>query len=904
MAREELRELLSQGFGRLLEHETGQLPLHIALATKQYSHDVLVDILEAYPDAASIKDKVWRLPLHCALEGTPAPTEFILRLIETYPDAAMMADTRMYLPLHVAMESTPSAPIEVVQGLLTTYPQAASQFTLQRVLPMHLALGARPSHHFTTGDMFVVAEITASSDELEALIAAQPLALCFGIGKRCLHTDPDDWMQRAFKEHNFLPYLKRFHENGRPESLHGEEHTKDESVDVEPNVWTEGTHPLTLALCTGVSMDTWMLLLRNLAMSTHQGPRDFSHESLKHLYAQALAFHMTQMQAVSKELRSARQVTATTAVEAILSWLPECHTPEARSNHVIDWGFKRTMLHWMLLLSPRPPVELVKRVLDADVEAVKMLDHYDMLPLNCAVDGDSASEIDILRLLLQHHPLAVTQKGGNHFVRCRVDYDPDEQWCPVLPLQQVLQADAPREDVVMLLYHTHVDIRRHPHQTTAANDKETLRLDTETLLFLALRHPRALKNFVKLLVETHPQYASHRMRLSKRSAEGLLPLHVALRHDPPKDLVEYLLKANPSAAYEVNLLHLALNEPIWADLPEPQLRALFREQGPNCYYCFGYCEDNDSVEDEYDRGWWSVLGKSASLEVIEYLTERYPHDVHTPDHEGNIALHVAVRGRAPPEVVEHLIRTYPEGVRKRNDNENTDRYEECVDSDGEFQTVPVRGTGALPLHVACGLVPADTQVVKTLLNHFSKAVSKPNSDTSGDLPLESALKCHGLSLELFELLFEAYPEAVHCPLDGSSLGNLLRFIEKSCAVCVTDRHVERLWQPERRVLLPEDSVCAHIIQRLIWYEANFYHESSSEGEFRTEVPCDMLKFHDIPWFQILRAMQYLTRSRFCEAGSSGLNYNIRVHACTNRSFSKCMHVYGTYYAYIHGGIHT
>jgi hypothetical protein len=118
MPHDEIKKLLQGGHADKIETETGQLPLHAALLSKQYGYAILKDMLNAYPESAKIKDQLWRLPLHCALEGTPVSTEFIKLLIGTYPAAAMMVDTKMYLPLHVAMETSPAPPIQVVSALL------------------------------------------------------------------------------------------------------------------------------------------------------------------------------------------------------------------------------------------------------------------------------------------------------------------------------------------------------------------------------------------------------------------------------------------------------------------------------------------------------------------------------------------------------------------------------------------------------------------------------------------------------------------------------------------------------------------------------------------------------------------------------------------------------------------
>ncbi len=742
---QEIKLLLSLGHAQEIDAESGQLPLHTAILCKKYACEVLVDILEAYPSAAKIKDKLWRLPLHCALQDTPAQTEFILRLIATYPHAAMMVESCMYLPLHLAMQSFPAAPMEIVQALLREYKQAVEEETAQHFLPLHLALGARPRDYFSA-DAYSFGAITASDAVIETLVDVQPRTLYFEAGgSKKIFTDVHPGT--------------RTNPCDRVECLYG---IGGRARRVTIEGIEDGLHPLTIALCAGASMDTWTMLVRKL-VNTVRGELSFGDVQLEYLYAQTLVSHMASMQIETQNqenICSTRAVNVQTAADSIISWLEATPTTlseavaatlvVARTNvavesatgtplavknvpkSVIDWGCGRTMLHWLLSFSPRPDAALVKRILQADVNAVKIRDANGMLPLHCALQGGVPATADIVTLLLDEYPDAVTERDGNGN----------------LPVYHAVDGMCACADVVSMLLQTHARVMKAclspsssvsavsmsssddddapfargppllghqgssvsasackgndppsenlaqvtPQADIGINQQETCMLDSESevhgnflapnfsvlpLLLSALSYPCAPAEVVELLIQVHPQCAA------QRNSDGHFPLHVALTAGAPLDLVQLLIAANPGAVDHADILHMALKS------------------------------------------------KQASLDVVKFLVHIRPQCVHMIDHAGNLPMHVAVHVPVSYQVVKFLLETCPNGARH------------------------VNKAGMLPMHMALQGTPVTYEIFELLLDSYADAVHVVSHD--GRSSLHHALQGIPACLRVVEKLVQLNP---------------------------------------------------------------------------------------------------------------------------------------------------
>eukprot|EP00577_Skeletonema_sp_RCC1716_P004138 CAMPEP_0113431400 /NCGR_PEP_ID=MMETSP0013_2-20120614/33564_1 /TAXON_ID=2843 ORGANISM="Skeletonema costatum, Strain 1716" /NCGR_SAMPLE_ID=MMETSP0013_2 /ASSEMBLY_ACC=CAM_ASM_000158 /LENGTH=1290 /DNA_ID=CAMNT_0000320389 /DNA_START=109 /DNA_END=3982 /DNA_ORIENTATION=- /assembly_acc=CAM_ASM_000158 len=149
----------------------GELPLSLAITTRGISDDVVLAVLEAYPDA--VKDTVSNdsstLPLHLAILKKRSH-DVINALIDVYPEGAAVRMKRQReekLPLSYALTSGVSDDVmlailsaypdaakeksdiisshEMVKALLDAYPGAVKEITPTKQLPLYYAIKMKAS---------------------------------------------------------------------------------------------------------------------------------------------------------------------------------------------------------------------------------------------------------------------------------------------------------------------------------------------------------------------------------------------------------------------------------------------------------------------------------------------------------------------------------------------------------------------------------------------------------------------------------------------------------------------------------------------------------------------------------------------------------------------------------------
>ena len=89
--------------------ETGsrRFPLHLALRSR-LPNEVILYILNKYPEACAKQDALGRVPLHYAISNY-APLSIIQTLVDICPASTSAADFRGWTPLHVAANTAHSA---------------------------------------------------------------------------------------------------------------------------------------------------------------------------------------------------------------------------------------------------------------------------------------------------------------------------------------------------------------------------------------------------------------------------------------------------------------------------------------------------------------------------------------------------------------------------------------------------------------------------------------------------------------------------------------------------------------------------------------------------------------------------------------------------------------------------
>ena len=116
----------------------GSFPLHrcFQLFNANLSDEFIMSLIEAYPDAASIKTRDNETALHFACWGG-FPLAIIQRLYGLYPEAVTVQANYSALPFHRACLS---ASMEVITFLLEKYPASIQSKDRVGQLPLHIAI--------------------------------------------------------------------------------------------------------------------------------------------------------------------------------------------------------------------------------------------------------------------------------------------------------------------------------------------------------------------------------------------------------------------------------------------------------------------------------------------------------------------------------------------------------------------------------------------------------------------------------------------------------------------------------------------------------------------------------------------------------------------------------------------
>jgi len=282
------------------------------------------------------------------------------------------------------------------------------------------------------------------------------------------------------------------------------------------------------------------------------------------------------------------------------------------------------------------------------------------------------------------------------------------------PLQQALRLKASSEVILGLLNY-------FPAAASAVN------LMGNTALHSLLNNLVVddKKNLFFEILSAHPDSA----RIVNK--EGDLPLHLAARsieqiHDE-RDVTEYiinaLVEANPVAAKQSNFagnlpLHIALQKHVSRSVISALLDA--------------FPEGVHTVAHDGKYPMRVAFQNDCSLDVVRKIMDVSGHNVSVAEGHGS-ALHVAMKYKAPEDVLLDIIERFPDSLRQTDDN------------------------AYLPLHLALKMFNATpsitTEVVKSLIRHNEDAGGIP---LLGVYPLQFAMS-KNMDVEIVTALSESYP---------------------------------------------------------------------------------------------------------------------------------------------------
>ena len=142
--REEVILKLLQAYPQAASHSSkeGKLPLHALCASYNPKDTVVEAILEAYPASIQTANIKGQIPLHTACAAAQK-LPFIKKLVELFPSAISVATTNGRLPLHVACEYR--CDLDVIQYLADLSPDALTTESECGRFPLHYACAYRSS---------------------------------------------------------------------------------------------------------------------------------------------------------------------------------------------------------------------------------------------------------------------------------------------------------------------------------------------------------------------------------------------------------------------------------------------------------------------------------------------------------------------------------------------------------------------------------------------------------------------------------------------------------------------------------------------------------------------------------------------------------------------------------------
>lgn len=168
----------------------------------------------------------------------------------------------------------------------------------------------------------------------------------------------------------------------------------------------------------------------------------------------------------------------------------------------------------------------------------------------------------------------------------------------------------------------------------------------------------------------------------RTSFNGDLPLHTAVRHGSPVEVIQCMVQHWPDSIKEKNdkgeipllsAIHLKDKSTleIMDCLVDPRCPLHFASgyQGALPYIQAHMAENSNSIRDLDDQGnlpLHSALSRVAELEVIKYLTDRWPESVKERNRNGDLPLHLAIIHQAGLKVIQYLVKQWPDSVTEKD----------------------------------------------------------------------------------------------------------------------------------------------------------------------------------------------------------------------------------------------
>jgi ankyrin repeat protein len=705
-------------------HGENDTLLHHACYNKQVTREVVEYLIGLYP--AAVENRTQWLPLHRACLNNNAPSNVIDYLIDRYPEALRLEWDHSGLPLHCfldqgySLDKQPNLDLDLVEKFISLYPEALRVQGARYGTPLHVAVG-RNDVSLELIQMLAQGEPTTLHLEHNSDL---PIHTLFRQG-RC----PPLEVVQFFVEQAPATLVHRA--NGGESTLHcacregGGKHdvTHDiiqlliQACPASLAMASDfGNLPLHDACLHGNCSLEIVSLLVNDNPDAVRSPNHFGMRPVH--YASGKSLEITKL---------------------LISRYPE-------SVKCADYD-GRLPLHGACR---HGPLEVVQFLFSLYPESIRHQTFGGDLPLHKAME---ISRLDVIIFLIENYPESIQKKDvkGN------------------LPLHRVCESFSSRIPVIRLLFerfpeaiHTKNDKGRFPLHCACRSSSMSL----EAVRFLISQLPYAAKvqdedGLLPLHLVCQTRFSSEEeveeelKYLNEIFPEGVrvnspsygLPIHCAATGGN-LNTVKYLESLYPeSIEFNNESLGLPLNcagsKEMFQYLLVQRYQEYFNKRG--IFPLHAIFQDHTimnkatvilrllshfpvHIRDTNRQGvtplHLAVADTDFEASFVETLIGMNSEAVGTPDYQGSIPLHYALRHGASLDVVKLLLNLHPKG------KYITDKL------------------GNLPLHVACRH-GASLEVVKIFVEDDEMSEQALVTDGQGELPLHKACRGGHVSLVLF-----------------------------------------------------------------------------------------------------------------------------------------------------------
>ncbi|KAL7497414.1 hypothetical protein ACHAWT_008203 [Skeletonema menzelii] len=204
--------------------------------------------------------------------------------------------------------------------------------------------------------------------------------------------------------------------------------------------------------------------------------------------------------------------------------------------------------------------------------------------------------------------------------------------------------------------------------------------------------------------------------------------------------------------------------------------------------------------------------------IIETLIKAFPEGVQRSDQDGWLPLHCACFYGAPPESIEELIRANPKAAQVKDDDSRLPLHYACMKGAPDSVVTKLLGAhvkgalakdndGRMPLHHACAKA-VDDKVIETLVRLGPKALQ--SKDNNGRIPLHLACK-KGITTHGLNHLLQFYPRGAAAKDDQEKLPVHYACQSGACSpaavLILLDAHPESIHARTAFGLTPHDEAC-------------------------------------------------------------------------------------------------